>query len=157
MTSEPALNSDFMDFLRELAEAEVAYLVVGGFAVATHGYQRATKDIDIFVRPSIENARRVLRALKAFGAPLHGVDEAELATPGLILQLGVPPRRIDVINHIEGVSFEEANAHPVTVRIGGVAIQVIGLEALLANKRAVGRPEDLKDIRMLTKTRSGRG
>lgn len=156
MTSEPALNSDFMDFLRELAEADVDYLVVGGFAVAAHGYQRATKDIDIFVRPSIENARRVLRALTGFGAPLHGVDEAELAAPGLILQLGVPPRRIDVINLIEGVSFDEANAHPVTVRIGGVAIQVIGFEALLANKRAVGRPEDLKDIRMLTKVRSGR-
>lgn len=149
MTSEPILNPDFRDLLASLHGAGAEHLVVGGFAVAAWGFQRATKDLDVFIRPDPENARRVLEALSAFGAPLFGVTAEELAAPGLILQLGVPPRRIDVMNRIEGVDFDAANAQRLLVKVTDLAIPVIGLAALLKNKRATGRPEDLRDVRKL--------
>lgn len=149
MTGELPFNRDFADIVAELTSANAEFVIVGGFAVAAHGHQRATKDLDVFVNPTAENATRVLSALVAFGAPLHGVTAEDVAAPGLILQLGIPPRRIDVINAIEGVSFSEASMSILTVHVGGVAVPVIGLDALLKNKSTVGRPEDLKDVRVL--------
>lgn len=146
MTSEPVLNEDFRDLLVELARASVEYLIVGGFAVSAYGFQRATKDLDIFVRPTLENGQRVLRALAAFGAPLFDATAEDLANPGLVLQIGVPPRRVDIINLIEGVSFDEAAAERTLVTLGSSPIAVIGFDALIKNKLAVGRPEDLRDV-----------
>jgi hypothetical protein len=156
MTSELELNADFRDMLVELSRAGAEYLIVGGFAVSAYGYQRATKDIDVFIRPTADNAARVLRAVTAFGAPTFDATAEDLATPGLILQLGVPPRRIDIINRIEGVTFDEACVGSLVVAIGDLDIPVIGFEALLKNKRATGRAEDMKDVRMLESARAKR-
>ena len=117
--------------------------------MSAYGYQRSTKDLDVFVRPTPENAPCVLRAIAAFGAQLFGTTADDPAEPGLILQLGVAPRRIDVSNQIEGVSFDEATVDRTLVALGTVTVPVIGLEALIRNKLAVGRPEDLKDVRKL--------
>ena len=105
-------NADFLDLVDVLNSERVEYVIVGAFALAAHGFPRATGDIDFFVRPSVENAARVVRALGKFGAPLTtaGVTEADFAKPGSIYQIGVVPRRIDVISEISGVSFDEAIA-----------------------------------------------
>jgi hypothetical protein len=99
------VNRDFRDLLAEFNAQGVEYLVVGAHALAAHGHVRATKGLDVWVRPEVENARRVLKALRAFGAPLHDLTEAALTTPGLIFQIGVPPVRIDVLTAIDGVEF----------------------------------------------------
>jgi hypothetical protein len=143
------LFPDWREMIAELLRSEVEFLVVGGFAVAAHGHVRATKDIDFFVRPSGENAHRVIGALRRFGAPLHGATAEDLARPGTILQLGVPPRRIDNITAIEGLSFEEAASDHISVQLAGLRIPVIGRDALLTNKRAVGRHQDLADAEAL--------
>src|ERR1051326_4494438 len=98
------MNRDFRDLLAEFNAQGVEYLIVGAYALAAHGHVRATKDLDVWVRPDAENAKRVLRALKEFGAPLHDLTDADLANPGTVFQIGVPPLRIDVITMIDGVS-----------------------------------------------------
>jgi predicted nucleotidyltransferase len=145
------LPDDFRDVLVCLADARVDFMVVGGFAVAHHGHVRATKDIDVFVRPTDENARRVVGALNAFGAPLAAlnVGERDFATPGNAVQLGVPPLRIDVVTSISGVDYDAAGAGSTTVDVEGRSIRVIGLAALVVNKRAAGRPQDLADVAAL--------
>jgi hypothetical protein len=102
------VNPDFRDLLAEFNAHEVEYLVVGGHALAAHGHVRATKDLDVWVRPTADNAPRVLRALGTFGAPLQDLSEKDLTVPGLILQIGLPPVRIDVITAIDGVGFDLA-------------------------------------------------
>src|SRR6478736_474212 len=102
------MNQDFRDLLAEFNAHGVEYLVVGAHALAVHGYVRATKDLDVWIRPQLANARRVIEALVAFGAPLHDLTEADLASPGTIFQMGVAPIRIDIINSIDGVDFESA-------------------------------------------------
>lgn len=99
MADEPRLFDDYLDLLRELDEAGAEYVVVGAHALAAHGLPRATGDFDVFVRPSLENAQRVAQALRAFGATLeaHGVQVEDFATPGTVYQLGLPPRRIDLL------------------------------------------------------------
>ena len=149
MPTGAELFPDWRDMIEALLEAEVDFLVVGAFAVATHGHGRATKDIDFFLRPSEQNAERAVLALKRFGAPLHGATPSDFAKPGTVLQLGVPPRRIDLITAIEGVSFDEAAAEAITVKVAGLSIPVIGRAALLQNKRAAGRHQDLADVEAL--------
>lgn len=109
MTLE-GLNDDFRDLLVELADAGVEFVIVGAFALAFHGAPRASGDIDIFVRPTHENAERIVAALVRFGAPLTsaGIDQEDFARPGMVYQIGLPPRRIDLLTEISGVSFEEA-------------------------------------------------
>jgi hypothetical protein len=126
---------------------------LGGDALAAHGAPRATGDLDLFVRPTAENAARVFRALVAFGAPLeaHGVAPADFATPGTVYQMGLPPRRIDVLTSL---SFDEAAAAPVMGRLGRLAVRCIGLEAMIANKRASGRTKDLADAEALEDLRA---
>lgn len=145
------LLDDFRDILVELADAKADFVVVGGHAVAFHGHPRATKDLDILVRAVAENAARVYQALAAFGAPLSTfeVGEADFATYDGILQIGLPPRRIDVINKATGITFEAAVRSGDTFVIEGRSIPVIGLDALLANKRAAGRAQDLADVESL--------
>ena len=146
-----ALPEDFRDLLVELAEAGADFVIVGGYAVAMHGHPRATKDIDIFLRPSPENSRKVFQALVAFGAPLQqfGVTEREFAIPGGVLQLGVAPCRIDLLTQATGITFEEAFADCRMLTVGGREVRVIGLAALLKNKRATARPQDLADVAAL--------
>ena len=145
------LPEDFRDLLLELCDAGVAFVVLGGHAVAFHGHPRATKDIDVLVRADRDNAARVYRALAAFGAPLEAfeVTEADFATYDGVLQIGLPPRRIDILNRADGITFEEAAAGGDAFVIDGRRVPVIGLGALLQNKRAAGRKQDLADIAAL--------
>jgi len=145
------LPDDFCDLLVELADAEAEFVVLGGHAVAFHGHPRATKDLDVLVRANPSNARRVYAALAAFGAPLaqFTVGEADFASYDGVLQIGVPPRRIDVINRADGITFDEAVAEGDTFEIQGRTIPVIGRTALLKNKRAAAREQDLADVAAL--------
>jgi hypothetical protein len=147
MPDRPELNEDFLDLLQAFVDAGVDFLIVGAHALAAHGVVRATGDLDVFVRPTPENADRVVAGLRAFGAPLsvHGVSQQDFAKAGTVYQLGLPPRRIDIITAISGVGFEQAAREAMTVDMGSVVLRVPGRAALLANKRASGRPKDLED------------
>lgn len=142
------LNPDFRDALSYFNAEHVEYLLVGAYALAAHGLPRATGDIDLWVRPSPENAQRVFRAL-GFGAPADHFSVADFELSDQILQLGVPPGRVDVITSIEGVVFDEAWPNRLTVEVDGLTVPVIGREDLLRNKRAAGRPQDLADVTRL--------
>jgi hypothetical protein len=143
------LNPDFRDILSAFIDARVEFLVVGGYAMAAHRLPRATKDLDLWIGPFAANAPRVLRALDVFGAPRHDLTAADLERDGTIYQVGVPPNRVDVITTVDGVSFAEAWRDRVDIDIDGLKIPVIGRRQLIANKRAVGRPQDLVDAALL--------
>ncbi|MFN8060428.1 MAG: hypothetical protein U0Q12_14840 [Vicinamibacterales bacterium] len=130
-------------------DGNVEFLVVGGYAMAAHRLPRATKDLDLWVRPSPENAVRVLQALDRFGAPRHGLTEFDLSTDGTIYQVGVPPNRVDVITTAHGVAFEDAWRDRTVVDIDGLRVPIIGRAHLVLNKRTVGRPQDLLDADLL--------
>lgn len=151
MSEALALNEDFADVLTELAEADAQFLIVGAHALAVHGAARATGDIDVWVRASPENASRVHRALTNFGAPLaaHGVGVHELTKPNLVYQIGLPPRRIDILTSISGVSFDEAWPKRFVREVGGQALPFLGVTELIANKKATGRAKDLADLALL--------
>jgi len=143
------VNRDFRDLIAEFNAQGVEYLVVGAHALAAHGIVRATKDLDIWIRPSIDNAPRVFRALAAFGAPLHDLTEADLSTEGLIFQIGIAPIRIDVITRIDGVQFADAWSDRVQTRFGDQPTAVLSIRHLMQNKRAAGRLQDLADLEQL--------
>ena len=151
--TEPSFNRDFLDMVRALNEAEADYLVVGAHAMAVHGVPRATGDFDIWIRPSRDNAERVLLALNQFGAPLsaHGITLDDLGKPDTVYQIGLPPRRIDLMTGISGVVFADAWSSRIEVEIDGLPIHVIGRNDLLLNKRASGRTKDLSDLKILDK------
>jgi predicted nucleotidyltransferase len=145
------LFDDFRDILVELHNAGARFVVLGGHAVAFHGHPRATKDLDVLVEANAENAKRVYTALAAFGAPLSAfeVGVEDFASYDGVLQLGVPPRRIDIINRADGITFAEAIAAGESFNIEGCKIPVIGRDALIKNKRAAGRPQDVADVKAL--------
>jgi hypothetical protein len=144
------MNPDFVDLLRALLAADARFMVVGAYAVGIHGRPRATKDLDIWVEPSVENAPKLIAALREFGAPLMGLTEEELKEPGVGLQIGMPPLRIDILTKVSGLTFAQAWATHVEAHITeGLTCPVIGLVALLANKRASGRAQDLADVAAL--------
>tara|TARA_R110002072_G_scaffold205713_4_gene363576 strand:+ start:4991 stop:5458 length:468 start_codon:yes stop_codon:yes gene_type:complete len=147
----PDLNDDFRDLLTALGAAEVAFLIVGAHALAAHGVVRATGDLDILVQPSPENAQRVVAALREFGAPLaaHGVSEEDFGLPGMVYQIGLPPRRIDLLTAISGVSFEEAWAGRIEIVVSDIHVALLGRDALIKNKLATGRKKDLLDVELL--------
>ncbi|MCC6997919.1 MAG: hypothetical protein IT370_25110 [Deltaproteobacteria bacterium] len=143
------MNRDFVEMLSALCDARAEFLVVGAHALAVHGCPRATGDLDIWVRPSADNAERVLAALKVFGAPLFDVTREDLSAPGIVLQLGVVPCRIDILTGISGVTFEEAWPARVQSAIEGLDLGFISRAHLIANKRAAGRAKDLADVEAL--------
>ena len=143
------MNSDFSDMLSALSAEGVEYLLIGAYAMAAHGVPRATGDIDVWVRPSPENADRVLRALARFGAPMGELRAADFAGLGMVLQIGVAPNRVDVMTAIDGVTFDEAWPHRETRVIDGVTLSVIGRDDLIRNKRATGRARDKADAEQL--------
>jgi hypothetical protein len=145
------LSPDFRDLLSAFNAHRVEYLVVGAHALAAHGHVRATGDLDVWVRPEPANARRVLRALREFGAPINDLTEADLATPGTVFQIGVAPLRIDVLTAIDGVSFDEAWSDRFTARFAEQPVPVISVRHLIANKRKVGRAQDIADVESLEK------
>jgi len=143
------VNRDFRDMLSALCDAGVEFLIVGAYALAAHGLPRATGDIDIWLRPSAANAKRVLAALAAFGAPLFDLIEPDLVAPGTVFQIGVPPHRIDLLTSISGVEFDAAWSERIEVDVDGLTLSILGKEHLIANKRAAGRPKDLVDAEWL--------
>ena len=145
------MNRDFSEMLAALSAAGADYLLVGAHALAAHGVVRATGDLDVWIRPTPENASKVWRALVAFGAPLQQLSEQDLTTPDVVFQIGVVPYRIDLLTSIDGVPFEEAWQRRMRVRVEGQEIPLIGREDLLRNKRATGRLRDLADVEELEK------
>jgi len=143
------MNQDFKDLLAEFNAQQVEYLIVGAHALAAHGHVRATQDLDIWIRPHPENARRVIEALRAFGAPLHDLTEQDLSTPGLIFQVGVEPVRIDVLTVIDGVQFDEAWSERIHSKFADQPVSVISRAHLIKNKLASARAQDLADVEKL--------
>ncbi|HEX8432110.1 MAG TPA: hypothetical protein VF625_12505 [Longimicrobium sp.] len=139
------LSPDYRDILSELSAAGAEYIVVGAFAMAAHRMPRATGDIDVWIRPDIENAHRVWIALVNFGAPVSALAVEELTKPDMFFQIGVAPVRIDVLTSIDGVSFDDAWAERVYREFSGLRVPVLSRRHLLTNKRASGRPKDLVD------------
>ena len=148
------MNQDFLDLISAFNAAEVRYLVVGAYALGVHGHPRATKDLDVWIEASPENAVRLIDALKAFGAPLGDLAARDFETPGTGFMMGNPPRRIDVLTQIDGVRFDEVAPRAVQASFDGVPTPVIGFEDLLTNKRAAGRLQDLADVRALERLRA---
>jgi hypothetical protein len=143
------MSRDFRDLLAEFNARKVEFLVVGAHALAAHGHVRATEDFDLWVRPDLENAKRVIQALMAFGAPLHDLTEEDLTNPGVVFQIGVAPLRIDVLTAIDGVDFAEAWPARLITTFDDQTIGVLSREHLIKNKRATGRTQDLADVERL--------
>jgi len=148
------LNPDYQDILSIFNEQGVEYLVVGAYALAAHGLPRATGDIDLWIRRSDENARQVWQSLARFGAPLTDLSRGDLVTPDIVFQIGVAPRRIDILTSIAALEFDEAWEHRKVVEVEGLQIPVLSREDLLKNKKALRREKDLGDIAWLERRRS---
>ena len=146
------MSPDFKDLLSEFNAQGVEYLVVGAYALAAHGRVRATGDLDVWVRPDPANAKRVLKALVKYGAPLQDLTEHDLSTPGVVYQIGVAPLRIDVLTGIDAVEFEEAWRERVTSRFADQSVSVLSAAHLIRNKRAVGRAQDIADLEWLERS-----
>jgi len=143
------LNEDYKDILRAFEDEGVRFLLVGAYALAAHGHPRATMDIDLWVEPSEENAAALLRALAAFGAPLHDLTRDDLTREDTIFQIGVAPRRIDILTGVSGLSFAQAYERSVPAEMEGLKFRILSLPDLIANKRASGRLKDLADLEAL--------
>jgi hypothetical protein len=150
------VHPDFKELLELFNAHEVEYLVVGGLALALHGAPRYTGDMDLYVRPSPDNARKIMAALTAFGFGSAGIATDDFLLPGRVIQLGFPPVRIDLTTSISGVSWEEACRNKVVDDYGGVSAPFIGRNEFMANKAATGRKKDLGDLEALEKRPPGR-
>lgn len=148
------LNRDFKDMLLCLKDKEVEFIIVGAYALAAHGFPRATGDIDIWVRNSSANAQKIMQALMKFGAPLSNLSEGDFTAPEMVVQIGVEPCRIDLLTSISGVEFEEAWENKVGITIDDLEIYVLSKTDLLKNKLATGRDKDRGDIAWLESDRS---
>jgi hypothetical protein len=143
------MNSDFKDLLKLFNGYRVRYLVVGGYAVMKYTEPRYTKDLDIWVEPTLKNAKAVFKALRRFEAPLANLNEADFAREGFFYQMGRPPARVDILMSIHGVVFADAWSNRVATDFDGVTGHVISRKDLIDNKRALGRPQDLIDVNSL--------
>lgn len=153
------MNRDWRDLFQALRDAEARFLIVGAHALAVHGIPRGTQDLDLWIDASPENARRVWTALLAFGAPLQplGITLEDLQKPQLVIQLGLPPNRVDLLTAITGVpSFDEAWRDRVEHKMEGALVPFLGRTALVQNKRATGRRKDLGDLEALGELPPGR-
>lgn len=147
------MNEDFLDLLQALVESGARFLVVGAHAMAVHGVPRATGDLDVWVAPDPANADRVWQALVRFGVPVGRMEvtRKDLETPGMVVQIGLPPRRIDLLTALSGLTFDEAWRHRTKHDVGSNAVPFLSREDLIRNKRASGRPKDLADLDILVK------
>lgn len=143
------MNSDFKDLLKAFNEADVKYLVVGGWAYMEHVEPRYTKDLDVWIDRSPENADRVLAALREFGAPLSELSNDDLTTAGTFYQIGLPPNRIDIITQLEEMTFADCWQRRKTVEFGELSVEYISLSDLIENKERTARPHDLADAQYL--------
>jgi predicted nucleotidyltransferase len=153
---ETPFADDLREFLSLLATNEVAFMLVGGFAVALHGHPRATADVDLWIDSSEANVARIARALEAFGFRPTATDLQCLRSPGKILRMGYPPARIELLTTPAGVEFEPCRARAVGKSLFGVEVPTISLDDLIVNKRATGRAKDALDADELERIRRGR-
>ena len=148
---ELQLPIDFKEFFESLNAKNVEYLLLGGYAVIGYGYVRNTTDLDVVVRDTGENIEKLVRALEEFGFPVSEEQSAELLSPNSIVQMGVEPMLIEILNYLKGISFDDAYSRRIVGSDGDVKIDVISLSDLIANKKAVGRHKDLADVERLEK------
>ncbi len=142
-------NQDFREFIESLNANQVRYLIIGGYAVALHGHPRYTKDLDVWVERSLDNAQALLRALEQFGMGSLGLTTDDFLIPNQVVQLGYPPNRIDLLVTVSGVEFTDCFEHRVKVLIEDIEVNFIDLENLKKNKKASGRLQDLADLENL--------
>ena len=140
------LNDEFKEFAALLHSNRVDYLIVGGYALAAYGHPRYTGDLDFWVGTDVANAARVLNALKEFGFGSLGIGMQDLTTPNKVIQMGFPPRRIDLLTSIDGVAFEPCFARRMVVAADGLSLNFISLDDFKTNKRSTGRYKDLADL-----------
>ena len=143
------LNKDYKEMLQSLLDNKVDFLVVGAYAMAAHGYPRATGDLDLWVFTTRENADKVYKALEEFGAPLEQINKDSFSEKGIIFQIGVAPCRIDIITQISGVEFEKAYPKRKEIEIDGIKVPVISKEDLILNKESTGREKDKLDSKFM--------
>ncbi len=147
------LNPDYFDMFKALNTAGVRYLVVGAYAYGFHVEPRTTKDLDIWVDPEPENARRLYQALADFGAPLQGVTQEDFCNPELVYQIGIAPNRIDILMGLEGVVFQEAWKNKIEASYDLEKIYIVSREDLITIKRIAGRAQDIEDVKGLESNR----
>ena len=145
------LASDFIDFIILLNRYEVAYIIVSGYAVMAHGQPRFAEYLDIWIKPSEGNAAKVIEVLKEFGFALKGLSNKDFEFENMVVQLGYPPLRIDLMSSIDGVTFEEAYKDKSLKKLGDDTINFIGLRGLIKNKESSGRKKDILDAEQLKK------
>jgi hypothetical protein len=143
------LNQDFREFIALLEKHAVEYLIVGGYAVAFHGFPRYTGDIVFFVAVSESNATGLLAVFEDFGFGNIGIEKADFQQPDFVVEIGREPRKIQVLTGIDGVTFEECRQHGITETYGGMSLNFIGIDELLRNKQASARAKDLIDVHAL--------
>ncbi len=143
------LPPDFKDFLQLLNSYQVEYLLIGGYAVGYHGYPRATGDMDIWIAIALQNAEKVVAALKEFGFDVPELSVEMFLQEKQVIRMGVPPIKIDITTSISGVSFAECYAERVVEVLDGVQVNLISLKHLKVNKKASGRLKDLTDLQNL--------
>lgn len=143
------INKDFREFIELLNSNNVKYLVVGGYAVAFHGYPRYTKDMDIWIWINENNAKKLIKTLEEFGFSSLGLKKEDFLKPEYVIQLGYPPNRIDILTKISGLEFEKCYKSRIKTNMDGITIDFIDLENLKKNKKAIGRFKDLADLENL--------
>ena len=144
-----ALSNDLREFIESLNSRGIEYLIVGAHSLAFHGRPRYTGDLDILIRSTRENAAKIVDLLNAFGFTDAAFKESDFSEPGQLIQLGRAPNRIDLLTSITGVSTDEAFASKVAAELDGIAVSILSKDALIRNKRAVGRPQDIADLTAL--------
>jgi predicted nucleotidyltransferase len=148
-------NEDYKDMLCALVDESVDFILVGAYALAAHGFPRATVDIDLWVRPSPDNAEKVYKALARFGAPLGEVSATDFEKEDAVVQIGVAPRRIDFVTGVSGLTYDEASRGAITRDIDGVRVRILSMPDMIRNKLASGRPRDLEDVKTLQRHAGG--
>jgi len=143
------LDRDFSEFIESCIAHDVRFLVVGGYAVAAHGHPRFTKDIDVWVWIDHGNAERLVEALRDFGFGSLGLTPADFVAENIVVQLGHPPKRIDLLTSVDGVDFAPCWERRVQIQVGGQLVPFISINDLIANKKASGRPQDVADVAVL--------
>ncbi|MDB5231476.1 MAG: nucleotidyltransferase family protein [Chitinophagaceae bacterium] len=145
------LEKDFEEFIQLLNKHSIEYLVVGGYALAFHGRPRHTGDLDIWIKISEKNASKLIKVISEFGMSSLQISKEDFLKEGYMTQIGYPPLRIDILNSIDGVGFDEAYKNRQVIEEAGLNILYIGLEDLIKNKKAAGRKQDIADIAELKK------
>ncbi len=142
-------NEDYKDILRALSEEQADFILIGAYALAAHGLPRATMDMDIWVKPAVDNAEKIYAALLAFGAPMDEISVVDFAEAGTVFQIGVAPRRIDILTGISGVNYDAASKEAIAAEVEDIHIRILSMQHLIQNKISTGRPKDLDDAKKL--------